>query len=232
MPHLSVRRSHRPKLPLLTACQWSRSWRTCENARWPLLRCCWIKGTRAPPLWSSKPNTEHRSSGRSSESTRGPGASWRRLWTVRLWGGLAAAARVLSGIGHLSQRWAPFLDRHGTEKIEVRFLAKTCQECVARTRCTTGARVTHSQAPAPGSIAGAGEPPTGTTYHRIPASICAPCWYRGDDFTRSAPDQNATESLSWGAEDTSASCADCSWDQCASHRHASSCTSSRQAVAP
>ncbi len=48
-----------------------------------------------------------------------------------------------------------------------------------------------------------------------------------DDFTRSASDQNATESLSWGAEDTSASCADCSWDQCASHRHASSCTSGR-----
>ena len=74
------------------------------------------------------------------ESTRGPGASRRRLWTVRLWGGLAAAARFLSGIGHLSQRWAPFLDRHGTEKIEVRFPAKTCQECVARTHCTTGAR--------------------------------------------------------------------------------------------
>jgi hypothetical protein len=47
---------------------------------------------------------------------------------------------VLSGIGHLSQRWAPFLDRHGTEKIEVRFPAKTCQECVARAHCTTGAK--------------------------------------------------------------------------------------------
>jgi len=53
---------------------------------------------------------------------------------------LAAAAYALSGIGHLSQRWAPFIDRHGTEKIEVRFPAKTCQECVARAHCTTGAQ--------------------------------------------------------------------------------------------
>ena len=42
--------------------------------------------------------------------------------------------------GQLSQRWAPFLDRHGTEKIEVRFPAKTCQECIARAHCTTGAK--------------------------------------------------------------------------------------------
>ena len=47
----------------------------------------------------------------------------------------------MSGIGHLSHRWAPFRDRHGTEKIEVRFPAKTCQECGARAHCTTGARV-------------------------------------------------------------------------------------------
>jgi hypothetical protein len=47
---------------------------------------------------------------------------------------------MLSGIGQLSQRWAPFLDRHGTEKIEVRFPAKTCQECIARAHCTTGAK--------------------------------------------------------------------------------------------
>ena len=57
---------------------------------------------------------------------------------------------MLSGIGHLSQRWAPFLDRHGTQKIEVRFPAKTCQECVARAHCTTGARGTYAQAPAGG----------------------------------------------------------------------------------
>ena len=134
---------------------------------------------------------------------------------------------MLSGIGHLSQRWAPFIDRHGTEKIEVRFPAKTCQECAARAHCTTGAKGRILKLLPEASISGAGEPPTGTTYRRIPASICAPCWYRRDDFTRSASDQDATESLSWGAEDTSASCADCSWDQCASHRHASSCTSGR-----
>jgi hypothetical protein len=48
--------------------------------------------------------------------------------------------RVRCPQGHLSQRWAPFLDRHGTDKIEVRFPPKICQTCVARERCTTGAK--------------------------------------------------------------------------------------------
>ena len=138
----------------------------------------------------------------------------------------------MSGIGHLSQRWAPFIDRHGTEKIEVRFPAKTCQECVARAHCTTGAKGRILKLLPEASISGAGEPPTGTTYNYIPASLCAPCWYRRHNFTRRASDQDATQSLSRGAEDTFASCADCGWNQCASHRHASSCTGSRQAFAP
>ncbi|GHO49824.1 IS1182 family transposase [Ktedonospora formicarum] len=42
--------------------------------------------------------------------------------------------------GHVSQRWGPFLDRHGTDKIEVRFPPKICQACVAREHCTTGVK--------------------------------------------------------------------------------------------
>jgi hypothetical protein len=133
--------------------------------------------------------------------------------------------------GHLSQRWAPFTDRHGTEKIEVRFPAKTCQECVARAHCTTGAKGRILKLLPQASLSGVGEPPAGTPYCCIPASVCSACWYRRDDFTRSASDQDATESLSRGAQGASASCADCNWDQCAPHRHASSGPSSRQAFA-
>lgn len=39
--------------------------------------------------------------------------------------------------GQLSQRWIEMCDRHGTDKIEVRFAAKTCQDCVVRAFCTT-----------------------------------------------------------------------------------------------
>ncbi|MGZ3646996.1 MAG: hypothetical protein ACXVCM_24445, partial [Ktedonobacteraceae bacterium] len=106
-------------------------------------------GTLATSLVEQAKQGRHRV-GPLQESTRGPGTSRRRLWTVRLCSGLAAVERMLSSIGHLSQWWAPFLERHGTDKITVRFPAKTCQECVARTHSTTGARVTHSQAPASG----------------------------------------------------------------------------------
>lgn len=41
--------------------------------------------------------------------------------------------------GHLSGPWKPVVDRHGTDKFEVRFPAKTCQECTARELCTHGA---------------------------------------------------------------------------------------------
>lgn len=42
--------------------------------------------------------------------------------------------------GHLSQRWACVVDRHGTDKMEVRFSAKTCEGCVARASCTTSTK--------------------------------------------------------------------------------------------
>jgi hypothetical protein len=48
--------------------------------------------------------------------------------------------RVRCPQGHLSQRWVPFLDRHGPDKIEVRFPPKICQACAAREHCTTGAK--------------------------------------------------------------------------------------------
>ncbi|GCE09332.1 transposase [Dictyobacter aurantiacus] len=48
--------------------------------------------------------------------------------------------RVRCPQGHLSQRWASFRDRHGTDKIEVRLPPQCCQACMAREHCTTGAK--------------------------------------------------------------------------------------------
>ena len=73
-------------------------------------------------------------------------------------------------------------------------------------------------------LSGAGESPKGATHNCIPASLCAACWYRRGDCTKPASDQDATESLSRGAEDPCASCADCGGDHCAPYRRASSCT--------
>ena len=100
--------------------------------------------------------------------------------------------RVRCPQGHLSQRWAPFLDRHGTEKIEVRFSPKMCQACVAREHCTTGARMTYSQTATARSVSGVREAAGGATHVCFQGGIRAPCWCRRNDLTSGTSDENAT----------------------------------------
>ncbi|WP_201383211.1 transposase [Ktedonobacter sp. SOSP1-52] len=140
--------------------------------------------------------------------------------------------RIRCPQGHLSQRWAPFFDRHGTEKIEVRFPPKMCQACVAREHCTTGAKgrilklLLQEAYQALEKRREEQHTPAFKEKYALRAGVEGTI----SQVVRQTRMRRAP--LSWRAENASASCTDCGWDQCAADRYLSSCARSRKLFSP